>query len=218
MPEPAVDRTVWWRRRPPVLVPVPATEATGPLTGCRIIVAQDGLWLYDQRACTEIHSYRGGRVVGVLDEAEWYRTQREPDLARAVPHPRPVEQIWVEQPVELDAMADEERPELSGTLVEDTSRPPVRWLRPATAERAITGTRVWVISSQGPIHGLRALGEPRREAMPTTLNLSAGLDGLDEPVVGTVIPVATESEWYRWRQSSQRMQAITMAAQFVWLE
>lgn len=215
----------WWEKAPPVLMPVPAVEAC-PLTGSRVVVmdTDQGVWLFDQRAVTEPHEREGQQVVGVLDEAEWYRAADESEYI-AVPHSRPLDHLWVEQPVDVGNTSpvpprqDDLTPaNRTKSLIVDTTRPPVRWLRYAAHESELTGTRAWIVTKEGPVFGWRVLGEPRRRQFPNTLNMTRGLDSLDTPLVGTAVPVCRERQWYQWRRGQGRPAVQWAAIQFVWLE
>lgn len=222
--EPPEERS-WEYRAPPVLMPVPAAEVT-ELSGRRMVHhdASQGVWIYELRAVTEPHQRDGRRVVGVLDEAEWYRTLREPDYV-AVPRSCALQDLWVEVRQEVGNVSpmEPDQADIVGqfrtkSIVSDLSRPPVRWLRFAQLETEVTGARAWMMTPQGPSSGWRVVGEPRRRTFETTLNFTRGLDSLDEPVVGTVVPVCTEADWYRWRQTGEVPQCKWPATQFVWLE
>jgi hypothetical protein len=183
-----------------------------------------GLWLYEQRAATEPHQYKGQTVVGVLDEADWYRARRDPDSI-AVPRPHPIDRLWVELPQHVGEgtphRADQsDLPEKfrARSFVTDTSRPPVRWLRHAPQETELTGGRCWVITPHGPVQAGRVCGEPRRDLYRTTVDFRRGLEGLNEPIFGSVVPVSSEEHWYRWRQTGQRPHLVHAATIFVWLE
>jgi hypothetical protein len=215
----------WWEQAPPVLMPVPAGEAC-PLTGSRVVVmdTEHGVWLFDQRAVTEPHKRNGQQVVGVLDEAEWYRVSDEPEYL-AIPHSRPLDNLFVEQPIDVGNTSpvpprqDDLTPaNRTKSLIVDTTRPPVRWLRYAAYESELTGARAWIMTKQGGTYGWRVIGEPRRREFPNTLNLTRGIDSLSEPVVGTAVPVCSERAWYLWRRSDVAPTVQWAAIQFVWLE
>lgn len=201
----------WPDQVPPVLWPVPVSETPAllgedfTLVGKRVVIGTGpaGQWVYEQRASTPIHERDGQSVIGVLSEAEWYRQQREPTYP-VVPHPVPVELAYYEALVPMhDAtpitpdQSDLFPASRSASLVTDPTEPPVRWPRRATSERFLTGARCWFLWRDGPIRAYRAVGEPRREEVGT-VNLSRGLEGLDKPVVSTVVPLFHEADWYRW--------------------
>lgn len=200
----------WAEQVPPVLWPVPIAEA-GSLVeefdpiGCRVVVSHQphtGRWVYQQRAFTRIHEYQGAPSIGVIPELDWYRQRRDPSYV-AVPHPVPVERVFVElgmpmrgeQPVPPDQ--SELRPSArSASLVTDLDSPPVRWPRRANGQEFVTGARCWVIDSGGPRRDWRAVGEPRKSEVGT-IDFTQGLDGLDQPTVSTMIPLLREPDWYQ---------------------
>lgn len=207
-------------------MPVPAAEAS--LTGERVVICDPeyGLWRYDLRALSE--PYRGSQrdVVLLCGESDWYRAQRDETLV-TVGWPADLGDVWIELPVP-DAGLGEDRPDQSDIpddagrarrLVEDLTRPPVRRLRPAVDAAALVGARACVMTPTGPRWGQRVLGEPRRAEYPSsTLNLTRGFDSLGEPVIGTVVPVASESDFYAWEQLGEFPEPITHATTLVWLE
>jgi hypothetical protein len=163
-------------------------------------------------------------VVGLLDEADWYRAQRDPDHV-VVPRSHPLSELWVELPQDLGNVArpepdqsDVHRLTRTKSFVADSTQPPFRWLRFGMLETELTGSRCWILTPEGPLSGWRVCGEPRRGPYTTTVNLTEGLDGLDKPVVGTLVPVCQEDAWYRWRQTSEAPTLTMVATQFVWLE
>lgn len=201
----------WAYRRPPTLMPVPAGEVS-PLSGERLVLHEPsrGLWRYDVRAASEPHRYDGAWCVGLLSEADWYRRQHQPDMAaHLVPRPTPLDQLWYEQPIDL---ADEPtEPDYSDSdvtidmghaahLVDDTSRPPVRHLRPALNEIAVQpGMRVCYMGYEGPMWGLRVAGSPRLAEFPETLDLSGDdLSSLDNVPTAPAVPLCWEDQWYSW--------------------
>jgi hypothetical protein len=219
----------WWQQAPPVLMPVPAVEAAAKaeLAGKRVVVvdATRGLWVYEQRAVTEPHSRNGRQVVGVVDEASYWHMLDDPSAA-VIPRSQPVETLWVEQPVDVGNTSpvplnqdDLPRSARTKSLVVDATRPPVRWLRFAPHESEVTGGRAWVLTPDGPTRGLRVLGEPRRWTFANAIDWSKGLEGLDQPALGTAVPVCTEQAWYRWRRTGDAPVAVEFfPTALVWLE
>lgn len=221
MAQPNQDPTglAWVNQVPPVLWPVPVTEtpqilgADFTLVGKRLVVsaagANPGYWLYEQRAVTKIHDRNGQQVLGVVSESDWYRQQRDPTHP-VVPHSVPVEQVFFEATVPMhDAspispdQSDIRRDSRSASLVTDSTQPPVRWPRQATRERFVTGSRCWFLHREGPQRGYRAVGEPRRREVGT-IDFSRGLEGLDTPIISTMIPLYRERDWYRWMDTGDR--------------
>lgn len=203
---------------PPVLWPVPLVDALdligGPpaLPGRRIVVGDQaadrvGHWLYAQRAATRPHTLDGAICVGVLAESDWYRRQRDASVP-AVPHAVPAARIYLEvehaigpgdessSPDQSD-LAPERR---SASLVAEPAVPPVRWPRRADRELRTTGARCWILGEHGIQSGFRAVGEPRRREVGT-VEFGGGLDGLDDPVISTSLPVVVESDWYAWHDT-----------------
>lgn len=234
----AADRlldTSWAQQQPPVLVPVPAADVhllTGqPLTGQRLVVhvPERGVWRYDLRAATEQHPYRlpSGEVVtcvGVLEEAEWYRQQREGGTP-AVPTPMPLDWLWVEQPipaaeVQPDIPDQSRVPDSLGNaehLVGTADKPPVRWPRPALHERGvIPGARAIYMGRGGPEMGLRVCGAPRLVEFQA-VNMTS-LETLDQAPEGPVVPMCTEDKWYAWAQTGRAPAAVPYWLVPVWLE
>lgn len=215
----------WEYARPPVLVPHSAADVS-ELRGRRVIVhdPQHGIWRYDLRAVCNAHE--DGPAVSVVSEADWYREQREPGEI-ALPWLLPLDRVWIEHAVDRGDFA-ESVPDQSDIpvdagrsrrLIEDISRPPVRYPRPAVRATALVGARACVMTPSGPVWDQRIVGDPRRQVFPPeTLNLSRGFDSLGEPVVGTVIPVCTEDEFYAWEQTGQPPDPVLHATRFVWLE
>lgn len=221
----------WQWRAPPMLMPVPAADVQ-PLTGQRVVVFDRdhnhdhnrSIWVYGQWAVTEPHDRDGETVVGLLDEADWYRHQREPEHV-VVPRSHPLSGLWVELPQDLGNVArpqpdyaDVRRSLRTTSIVADLTRPPVRWLRFGMLETELTGSRCWVLTPEGPQSAWRVCGEPRRGSYTTTINFNDGLDGLDKPVIGTLVPACPEDAWYRWRQTGEPPEVTLYATQFVWLE
>lgn len=217
----------WEYQRPPVLVPAPANSARA-LSGRRVIAHDStaGVWRYDLRAATESLTHQGQTVVGVLGEADWYR-QQQGSAAHVVPHSVPLEKLWIEQTVDdADLMPyapdQSDIPQAAGRsrrLIEDITGPPVRYLRPAVHADALVGARACVMSPSGPLWDQRVVGDPRRQVFPpTTLNFSRGADSIGDPVVGTVVPVCREAEYYAWGETGAIPHAIMHATRFVWLE
>lgn len=220
---------------PPVLWPVPLLEALdllgGPaqLPGRRIVVGDldeswQGHWLYEQRAVTQPHLLNDATCVGVLAEVDWYRQQRDSTYA-AVPHPVPAARVYLEfeHPVGADTPTVPDQSDLaqerrSNSLVADPTVPPVRWPRRADGELRVTGARCWMLSHLGIESGFRAVGEPRREEVGT-IDFRHGLEGLDEPVISTSLPLIAESEWYAWHDTGRSPSQRSMVeAALVWLE
>lgn len=210
------EEAVWDEQPPPVLWPVPIADTASlfgahfTLPGQRVVVGHGARdrWLYDQRAATTIHERGGQQMIGVLSESDWYRQQRDPAYP-AVPHPVPVEQVYYETGVAMDDAAptvpdqsDIPHYARSASLVTDPERPPIRWPRPASRERFVTGARCWLIRNAGPEPGYRVAGEPRRGEVGT-IDFNAGLEGLDTPVISSVLPVYGESSWYRWMDTGE---------------
>lgn len=217
----------WAYRRPPVLLPVPAADAR-PLTGKRVVAwATGGVWRYDVRAATEPHWYEDRWCVGVLDEGDWYRRERDPSSCAAlVPRPYPLDWLWVEQPVAVGDVAEPEpvdQPQswfmgYAAHLVARTDAPPVRYPRPALAAPAVPpGARAVLMAPEGPQFRLRVAGMPRLGEFPETLNLT-GLEELDEVPIGPVVPLCWEDQWYRWVQDGVPPNAGECWLVAVWLE
>ena len=216
----------WEHQRPPLLLPVPAAEA-GPLAGRRVVIhdPECGVWRYDLRALSE--PYRGSEcdVVLLCSEHDWYRAQREDTLVTAG-WPADLDDVWIEQPVpdagtatqpdQSDIPLDAGR---ARRLVDDLTRPPVRRLRPATGAAALVGARAVVLTPTGPRWDQRVIGNPRRATYPPeVLNLTRGFDSLGEPVIGTVVPVCSENEYYAWEQLGEFPEPVHHATTLVWLE
>jgi hypothetical protein len=205
-------------------MPVPAAEVR-PLAGKRVVMcdADQGIWVYGQWAVTEPHDRDGETVVGLLDSADWYRRKRDPEHV-IVPRSHPLSGLWVELPQDVGNVSpippdqSDVRPAFrTKSIVADLSRPPVRWLRFSQFETEVNGSRCWVLTPSGASPAWRACGEPRRKVY-STIDLTDGLDGLDKPVVGTVVPVCLEEEWYQWRQTGQPPRLRRIPTQLVWLE
>ncbi|MFD9964853.1 hypothetical protein [Amycolatopsis sp. NPDC058986] len=236
MPEPEPEHTVtgadWTTQRPPVLSPVPVTTALRlhgqlELIGQRVVVGdpRSGAWVYDQRAATKVHARDGQKMVGVVAEVDWYRQQRDPAYP-VVPFSVPADRVWFELTDMVDpdaAPAPLDQSDLlpgyrSVSLVSDPTMPPVRWPRRADGERAVTGARCWLVMESGVHGGFRAAGEPRRSEVPA-VNLSRGLEGLNQPVIGTIIPLYREMDWYRWQDTGDLpRQRFDAESQLVYLE
>lgn len=216
----------WEHQRPPLLMPVPAAESR-PLSGQRVVIhdPEHGIWRYDLRALDEPRPDRGRQVVPVCGEHDWYRAHR--DGTAAANWPADLGDVWIEQPVP-DADLGAHRPDQSDIaadagraqqLIDDLTCPPVRRLRPAVHAAALVGARACVMTPAGPRWGQRVIGAPRRaEYPPEVLNLTRGFDSLGEPVIGTVVPVCPESDFYAWEQLGEFPDPITHATTFVWLE
>lgn len=218
----------WEYQRPPVLVPAPASSARSNLAGRRVIAhdPSDGVWRYDLRAATESLAHQGQVVVGVLAEADWYRQQRD-SAVHVAPHSVPLDTLWIEHLVDdADLMPhtpdQSDIPQAAGRarrLVEDITAPPVRYLRPAVHADALVGARACVMSPSGPLWDQRIVGDPRRQVFPpSTLNFTRGVESLGDPVVGTVVPVCREADYYAWGETGDLPRAIMHATRFVWLE
>ncbi len=213
----------WFYRQPPTLVPTPAADVR-PLTGQRLVLHEPkkGLSRYDVRAVSEPHRYDGQWCVGVLAEADWYRREYEPDRdAHLVPRPMPLDRLWYEQPIDLDDAPNEpDQGDVSlamghaAHLVAETSRPPIRYLRPALNETAVQpGMRVCLMDYGGPRWGLRVAGAPRHGAFPETLDLSGDdPSSLDNVPLGPAVPLCWEEYWYSWDLDS-----VVSAAEECWM-
>lgn len=220
-PEPISEH--WMREHPPMLVPIPAAEET-VIAGRRLILydARARAWRHDLRAATNVHSHRGQRLVGVVDEAAWYRQQRA--AAHVVPSPIPVEQLWVEQQLE-DVTGAPERPDLSGLPAEfqrlpqvvDPSRPPIRHLRPATGVKSIVGQRACVMTREGPTWDHRVCSEAFVGEWAGWIN-ATDLDTLGDPMIGPLARVCSEAEYYGWVDDGTLASARSVPLPLVWLE
>ncbi|MER7015845.1 hypothetical protein ABT324_30795 [Saccharopolyspora sp. NPDC000359] len=213
----------WERARPPILVPHPAADVD-QLRGRRVIVhdPEHGIWRHDLRAVCAPHG--ASATVSVVNEGDWYRELRGEEIA--LPWLVDLDRVWVEEPVDrLDAESVPDQSDIpvaagrSRRLIEDTSRPPVRYPRPAVRAAAMVGARACVMTPEGPVWDQRIVGDPRRhEFPPTVLNFSRGVESLGEPVVGAVVPVVPEDDYYLWEQTGQSPEPVLHAARFVWIE
>lgn len=223
--------------RPPVLWPVSLTEAPAmagetdisPLIGRRVVIRSHqhraAAWSYDMRLMTPPHAYDGERVVGVVPEIDWYRHQRDETYV-VVPRPVAIDRVWyeVEQtvsaedepvPVPQDDIRARDR---SAELVVDVDCPPVRWPRRATSVPAMmAGGRCWI----GANSSFRVVSQPYRHEV-AGMDLSRGLDGLDEPVHAPVMHVVDEADWYRmidgYVGTNDEFKIFQVQASLVWLE
>lgn len=215
----------WEWRAPPALLPVQATDFT-PLAGRRVIACDQtsGMWVYGMWAATEPHDRNGTTMVGLLDEADWYRRQREPEHV-VIPQSYPLSDLWVEVPQDLGNVArtqpdqsDLHKSLRARSIVDDATRPPFRYLRFGPTQEKMTGDRCWVLTPAGPTPDWRVGGEPRRGAYHGTIDFTAGLEGLDQPITGTLVPVCKEDAWFRWKQTGEVPRYALAAPRFVWLE
>lgn len=198
--------------KPPVLWPVPLTEAPAmvgdvsgvdDLIGERIVISSpvDGVWYYDMRLMTAPHTRGDDRVVGVLPEIDWYRQQRDQTYI-AVPRSVPVDRVWHEIETEMPdssapaSLPQDDIPENSRAahLVPSIDSPPVRWPRKsAVVTGSLTGARCWI----GGHRGYRIGCEPYRQEAEGRLHFWGGLDQLDRPVFTTCVRLLDEETWYK---------------------
>ena len=226
--QPLADHA-WAYRHPPVLVPESAEHAL-PLTGQRVVMYSPDRQIvrYDVRAASEPHWYADRWCVGVLPEGDWYRQRRAPEHAsHVVPYPYPLDWLWVEQPVD-GVGGQPTEPDQSNVgatmgfarhLATDLDAPPVRYLRPALAEMSVApGSRACLMGPEGPEWGLRVCGPPRLEEFPDTVDLSGGLEELDQVPIGPKVPLCWEQYWYEWGQTGLIPHAPHYWLVPVWLE
>lgn len=139
----------------------------------------------------------------------------------------PAALVWAER--ETDVGPDDEPvpPDQSGItpdgraarMVTDVSSPPVRWPRRATTVTSVLGARCWIVTPDGVLPAYRALSEPHPSEVGS-IDFSAGLEGLDQPVVTTMVILCHEADYYRWADNGRAadVDVYKVEASLVWLE
>lgn len=209
----AVRGREWAYREPPALVPVPAADVR-PLTGRRLIIHDPTLrgWNDSFIAASEPHQYEGRTHVGIMSAADWYRRRDDPGHI-VVPRPMPIDLLWVETQVEvptddqpvLAPVDQSEVPKNAGPAkrIVDPDQPPVRRLRRALGEATVHGRRAALNCKDRPMWPVRVCSEPFLDELPDVINMTGGLDDFDEPLIGPVVTLCSESSWHRWTWSGE---------------
>lgn len=198
----------WALQPPPALMPVPATEVDTLVDRRVVLWTPEGWWRYDVRGATGPHLVSNRWCIGILSEGDWFRRERDSSVP-IVPAPYPLDWIWVEEPVDTvntDTDLDDQHQTNVGLdlgharhLATRTDAPPVRYPQPALSFPDVQpGMRACLMTPEGPTWGLRVCGPPRLTPFDRTLNLSAGVDQLDEPPVGPTVPLCWDDQWYWW--------------------
>lgn len=190
----------WFPTRPAPIGTVPAVEYAGRFRGRRVTVGKPGWgWRYDLRADDPVDE-RGLRMVPVLDEAAWYRSEH--DQVEVFAPLVPIEHVWVE--VEIDLNADSAPPDATPGLLDrlvTLDTPPIRYARPARDVPALTGRRLVVSNPQVDRRAVRAISEPYVRD-----------DG------DICVRVADEDQWYRWSSDGIPPAGVTCPIHLLWVE
>lgn len=227
------QRIDWWLAVPPILVPCPLADALArdvEVVGRRVVVdvaPGAGGWLYEQRAVTAVHDVDGVQAIGVLPEADYWRTRRDETYV-AVPHPVPLDRIWIEEPEPMGAddepvpLGQDDIAEFARTrrLVPDRAVPPVRWPRRATTVTSTTGARCWLATPDGVLDGYRALSEPYKTepGEVNRLRLREGIEGMDKPEVTTAVLVTTDQLWHHATDTGEPVDTRSVEPYLVWCQ